>query len=374
MKIGLVVQSGVELGGAHNYEANFRSMLLKVASQLGHSVTTFAPQAAGAPKTKADNVIGFRGSPLRFALAHLRANPLSLSAMKLIGLGQSNLEKKAIREKVDILIFASPNHLSPGIHTLPMATTAWDFGHLDLPHYPETGQNGIWKWREELYTSTVSRSVVIFCDSNSTKSRLVKRYGSQENRIQVVGLFPSVPETVMPETLEKPHFIYPAMFWPHKNHKLLLRAFANFVSENGPIAYLVFTGTGNLQNQVKEYAKSLGISQLVHFMGLVPREKLMSLLAGSRGLLMPSLIGPSNIPPLEASLLKVPVVASDVHLMDEMLEGLETVVADDVEQWTLAIKKLWDSKVKTPRVLDQKEELRLVASLNFVEKQLQGLQ
>jgi glycosyltransferase involved in cell wall biosynthesis len=294
--------------------------------------------------------------------------------MRLVGLGQSNLEKRAIREKADILLFASPNHLSPGVHKLPIATTAWDFGHLDLPHFPETGQNGLWKWREELFTSTVSRSVVIFCDSNSTKGRLVGRYGAQESRIQVVGLFPSVPERVLPEKLDKPHFIYPAMFWPHKNHKLLLSAFANFVSENGPVAYLVLTGTGSLESRVKEHAESLGLSDLVHFMGLVHRDKLMGLLAGSQGLLMPSLIGPSNIPPLEAALLKVPVVASDAHLMSELLEGLETTVADDHQQWTLAIKRLWDSKVSTPRVVDQEEELRLAESLVFMERQLQGLQ
>lgn len=373
MKIGLVVQSGVELGGAHNYEANFRSLLLRVAEQLGHSVSTFTPQTLGKPKVQGDSVIGFRSSPLRFALAHLRSNPLPLSALRLIGLGQTNLEKKAIREQVDILLFASPNHLSPGIHRLPIATTAWDFGHLDLPHYPETGQNGLWKWRDELYTSTVSRSVAIYCDSTSTKSRLVGRYGAQEDRVHTVGLFPGVPQLVSPETLDKPHFIYPAMFWPHKNHKLLLEAFANFILQNGPVAYLVLTGTGELENRIKKQAQSLGLADLVRFMGLVPREKLMSLLAGSKGLLMPSLLGPSNIPPLEAALLGVPVVASDVHLMDEMLKGLHTVVSDEVEQWTSAIGDLWESKIKTPEIIDQKEELRLLESLKFMDKQLQGL-
>lgn len=373
MKIGLVVQSGVELGGAHNYEANFRNLLLKVAAQMGHSVTTFIPSTRWKPTIREERVVSFRSSPIRFAVAHLRSNPLALSAMRLIGLGLSNLEKRAIREKVDVLLFASPNHLSPGIHRLPMATTAWDFGHLDLPHYPETGQNGLWKWREELYSSTVSRSVAIFCDSTSTKSRLIGRYGAQENRVNVVGLFPSVPGGVVPERLDRPHFIYPAMFWPHKNHKLLLEAFAKFVAENGPVAYLVLTGAGSLEDRVKAHAQSLGLSELVRFMGLVPRERLMSLLAGSKGLVMPSLLGPSNIPPLEAALLNVPVVASDVHLMNEMLEGLETVARDEIEPWAASFRNLLESNVRAPRVLDQKEESRLVQSLKFMEKQLQGL-
>jgi glycosyltransferase involved in cell wall biosynthesis len=373
MRIGLVIQSGVELGGAHNYEANFRKLLLKVASQLGHSVITFTPRVSAKTNMQGEDVVSFRSSSLRFAVAHLRSQPLLLTAMRLIGLGQSNLEKKAIKQRVDILLFASPNHLSPGIHRLPIATTAWDFGHLDLPHYPETGQNGLWKWREELYTSTVSRSVAIFCDSSSTKLRLVERYGAQENRIHVVGLFPSVPDEVIPEKLDKPHFIYPAMFWPHKNHKLLLEAFAKFVSEHGPVAYLVLTGSGELQQRISSQAQSLGLSEQVRFMGLVPRAKLMSLLAGSQGLLMPSLLGPSNIPPLEAALLNVPVVASDVHQMEEMLYGLETVGSAEAEQWTAAMKDLWESKIGVPRILDQKEEERLEESLKLMDRQLQGL-
>jgi hypothetical protein len=52
-----------------------------------------------------------------------------------MGLGKSNLEKKALKKKIDILIFSSPNHLAPGINFLPIATTAWDFGHLDLTQF-----------------------------------------------------------------------------------------------------------------------------------------------------------------------------------------------------------------------------------------------
>jgi glycosyltransferase involved in cell wall biosynthesis len=372
MKIGLVLQSGVELGGAHNYEANFRISLIKVATQLSHDVKTFVPQASKKTDNSQDFVF-YRSSPVRYAFAHLRSNPLFLALSRLIGLGRSHLEKQAIREGVDILLFASPNHLSPGIQTVPIATTAWDFGHLDLPHFPETGQNGLWQWREELYTATVARSVAIYCDSTSTKLRLVQRYGAQNDRVNVVGLFPSIPDGVIPEKLNKPHFIYPAMFWPHKNHLLLLSAFADFIAEKGSVAYLVLTGAGQLQKKVQAHAESLGLSELVKFKGLVSRMKLMGLLAGSKGLLMPSLLGPSNIPPLEAALLGVPVVASDVHMMDEMLGGLHIVPSADIKSWTTAFNKLWDLEIKTPVILEQDEEEQIRKSLAFIASQLQGL-
>jgi glycosyltransferase involved in cell wall biosynthesis len=373
MKIGLVLQSGVELGGAHNYEANFQKLALEVAKDLGHEVATFVPYALKKQMDTSADIYSYKISPARFALAHIRANPLTLRALSLLGLGKTQLERKAIKLGVDILVFTSPNHLSPGIHTLPFTTTAWDFGHLDLPHYPETGQGGLWKWREHLYTSTAARSVAILCDSASTKLRLEQRYGVQPQRVNVIGLLPSVSSEVQKENFDKPHFIYPAMFWPHKDHFLLLESFADFLKTNGQVAYLVLTGSGQLVENVKKYAAELGIAESVKFLGLVSRDRLMALIAGSKGLLMASILGPTNIPPLEASMLGTPVVASDAHQMQDMLEGLELVPCSDRKAWTSAMVGLWRGEVKSPILLPANEKAVLVRALTFLENQLRGL-
>jgi glycosyltransferase involved in cell wall biosynthesis len=367
------VQSGVELGGAHNYEANFNQLALKVARGLGHELVLFVPDSTKPKTTLSQEVFGYRSSPARFVLAHLRANPIGLSILRLAGLGMTNLERKAVRAGVQVLLFASPNHLSPGVHKIPIATTAWDFGHLDLPHYPETGQGGLWKWREELFGSTAARSVLMFCDSASTKGRLIARYGVDPNRVKEIGLLPSVPEDVTPEKFEKPHFIYPAMFWAHKNHNLLLEAFSDFINIHGDVAHLVFTGTGPLFEKVQSYAKELNLSDSVRFLGLVPRDRLMGLIAGSKGLLMASILGPTNIPPLEAALLGVPVVASDVHQMTSMLEGLKLVPASGREAWANAMSDLLSNKVTVPTLIPLVEETRLADAFEFLELQIRGI-
>lgn len=373
MKIGLVLQSGVELGGAHNYEANFQNLALEVAKELGHEVATFVPHALKKQIETSAEIYPYKISPLRFALAHLRANPLTLKALSIIGLGKTQLERKALKYGVDVLVFTSPNHLSPGIHTIPFTTTAWDFGHLDLPHYPETGQGGLWQWREKLYISTAARSVAIFCDSASTKSRLEQRYGVQPQRVNVIGLLPSVTIEAKREHLDKPHFIYPAMFWAHKDHFLLLEAFADFLKTNGQVAYLVLTGLGQLVENVKKYADELGIAESVKFLGLISRDRLMGLIAGSKGLLMASILGPTNIPPLEAAMLGTPVVASDAHQMKDMLDGLELVPCSDRQAWTSAMHRLWRGEVESPKLLPAHEKAVLIRALTFLENQLRGL-
>ena len=373
MKIGLVLQSGVELGGAHNYEANFQNLALEVSKELGYEVATFVPHAFKKGIATSADIYTYKISPLRFALAHLRANPLTLKVLSLLGLGKTQLERKAIQLGVDILVFTSPNHLSPGIHTVPFTTTAWDFGHLDLPHYPETGQGGLWKWREHLFTSTAARSVAVFCDSASTKSRLEQRYGVQPQRVNVIGLLPSVTSEVKKENLDKPHFIYPAMFWAHKDHFLLLESFADFLKTNGQVAYLVLTGSGQLVENVKKYAAELGIAESTKFLGLVSRERLMGLIAGSKGLLMASILGPTNIPPLEAAMLSTPVVASDAHQMQDMLDGLELVPCSDRRAWTSAMVRLWRGEVNPPKLLPANEKSVLVRALTSLENKLRGL-
>lgn len=349
MRIGVVVQSSIKLGGAHNYENQFVNLMKSTSASMGHEVVVFAHAGQGS-KVHDVNAVSFRVSRLRFALAHARSNSLVAELLRILGLGLAQLERKAIKQNIELLVFASPNHLSPGIRRIPIATTAWDFGHLDLPHGSETSLGGLWQWREELYATTAARSIAMFCDSKSTKSRLVSRYGCDPNRIYKVGLLPMVPDEILPIKFDRPHLIYPAMFWPHKNHEVLLKAFKRFLDRTPDSAYLVFTGDGAMRSKVESIAVSLGVRAAVKFEGLVERGRLFGLIAGSRGLLMPSLLGPSNLPQLEASLMGVPVAISDCHDMDDLLAGQIVVSAQSSEAWSAVMEEMITSDVPPARV------------------------
>jgi hypothetical protein len=99
----------------------------------------------------------------------------------------------------------------------------------------------------------------------------------------------------------------------------------------------------------------------------------MALIVGSKGLLMASILGPTNIPPLEAAMLGTPVVASDAHQMQDMLEGLELVPCSDREAWTSAMARLWLGEIKSPKLLPANERAVLGRALTFLENQLRGL-
>ena len=87
---------------------------------------------------------------------------------------------------------------------------------------------------------------------------------------------------------------------------------------------------------------------------------------------MASILGPSNIPPLEAALLGVPVVASDVHKMTDMLSGLKVVPSSNRKAWATAISDLWSNKVAVPKVIPLGEEATLTEAFEFLALQIRG--
>ena len=77
---------------------------------------------------------------------------------------------------------------------------------------------------------------------------------------------------------------------------------------------------GNLE-YVRRISDELNLSDQVHFLGFVENDDIASLYKESIALVMPTYFGPTNIPPLEAFALGVPVLYSD-------LPGLRDQVGD----------------------------------------------
>jgi glycosyltransferase involved in cell wall biosynthesis len=363
MKFGLVVQTPVELGGGHNYESNFVRLFQEICVEQGcASIVLSSIQT----KSELNHALHFRSSPLGMALDHLRFNPILRALFSFLGLGRSRLERLATRQGVDILVFASPNHHAPGIRDLPIATTAWDLGHLDLPHASEMSLGGIWAWRESLYQKTLRRSVAVFCDSDFTASRLEAIYGVQAGKIRKIGLLPNIERPSSIEVRSRPFVIYPSMFWPHKNHELLINAFALGIDSGLFDGDLVLTGVGPGENQIKHKVQSLRLADRVKFEGLVTRERLAALIAGSEGVVMPSLLGPSNLPPLEAAILGKPSIISAAHKMEDLIEGGLLVPSESVEDWATALANLFQKKVPNARLREVNERLVLSDWISYM--------
>ena len=125
---------------------------------------------------------------------------------------------------------------------------------------------------------------------------------------------------------------YPANFWPHKNHKLILKALS-ILKEKSIIIHCVFTGSiiqewGEF-NKIIELSRTLNIETQIHYLGHVNDDEIPVLYQLSSALVMPTYFGPSNIPYLEAFSLGVPVITSQVRGIIEQVGDAAILVNPD---------------------------------------------
>jgi glycosyltransferase involved in cell wall biosynthesis len=160
--------------------------------------------------------------------------------------------------------------------------------------------------------------------------------------------------------------IYPAQFWPHKNHINLLIALDILNRKRGKAIELAFTGSdmGNADHVLGKI-NELGLHDQVHILGFVPREDLKALYSKALALTFPSFFGPDNIPPLEAFALGCPVMASRVSGAEEQLgdaallfdpanpddiaSAILTILEDDQLRRRMAQKGAEIAKMRTPQ-------------------------
>jgi glycosyltransferase involved in cell wall biosynthesis len=120
--------------------------------------------------------------------------------------------------------------------------------------------------------------------------------------------------------LTEHYLLYPAQFWPHKNHANLFYALRLLEEKYNlkPALALVGSDKGN-QGYLKRLAHELGIETQVKFLGFVGEEELVELYRNALALTYVSYFGPENLPPLEAFALGCPVIAADVSGATEQL-------------------------------------------------------
>lgn len=119
-------------------------------------------------------------------------------------------------------------------------------------------------------------------------------------------------------------FFYPANFNSHKNHRNLLIGFSNYVKKR-PGAVLKLTLNGN-ESGLKEIIKDLNITNNVIFLGFLTKEKVFEHYGSSTALVFPSLIETLGLPLLEAGIVNLPILVSDLPYSRELLKDYENKI------------------------------------------------
>ncbi|MEJ1974422.1 MAG: glycosyltransferase family 1 protein [Lacunisphaera sp.] len=227
----------------------------------------------------------------------------------------------AARENCDVVYcpFGLTEWACPGI---PVVTLIVDLLHQD---FPESLQPVDIAHREQGFRWALERTDLFQVISNYTAMQ-IRRHGAVEsNRIfrtylpvqdRLPGPISSSPSRPFPY----PYFFYPANAWVHKNHEILLLAYASYRHMAGNAAWkLVLTGhLGEAMQHLRQVAATLGLAKDVKFTGYVTDADLAKLWDGAGALVFPSLHEGFGIPLLEAMARNVPILSSDATAIPEI--------------------------------------------------------
>jgi glycosyltransferase involved in cell wall biosynthesis len=151
-------------------------------------------------------------------------------------------------------------------------------------------------------------------------------------------------------------YFYPAQFWEHKNHIIILKCIQK-LKKKGINLYFIFCGRdkGNLKfirKKISEYK----INSNIKILNYIEDEDVWALYKLSKALVMPTYFGPTNIPPVEAGSLNVPVIYSS-YLKNHGKNAALYFDPDSEDDLIKALKDLDSIKLKKKLLIAGKRRL-----------------
>ena len=214
----------------------------------------------------------------------------------------------------DWMLFLFPRADDP-YETAPAvrkASVVHDLQHLAFPEFFSTPE----RWHRDVALTRAARDADwLFTISNFTRSELIKYYPEAAPKTVVVSSGAVLPRRA-PAREPGPYILYPANFWPHKNHDQLLTAFELLKNDDSELR-LILTGDDSFASKsVRE--RLLSMAPAVTMRGYLSDEELDRLMTGARCLVFPSLFEGFGIPVLEAMARGIPVACANTTSLPEV--------------------------------------------------------
>jgi glycosyltransferase involved in cell wall biosynthesis len=251
----------------------------------------------------------------------------------------SHFEKSLIKIGANFLVFATQSSTPAVISKTIFASQVHDIAYLEYPEFSESSNYGESRIKLRYLEIVTRASSLVITESISLKNSVIDRFDLNPKR--VLAIPHSVPKDIISSTsapmTSKPKFqngevfyLYPAQFWNHKNHRVIVLALKK-LHQASKMAHVVFVGQDQgLLEPVKKLVMKMGLQDYVHFMGFQSRSELIELYRNCVALVMTTYFGPTNVPPMEAWSLGVPVIYSQ-HLSEDLGDSVIPVDVDSIE-------------------------------------------
>ncbi len=160
---------------------------------------------------------------------------------------------------------------------------------------------------------------------------------------------------------KKYDFIYVADSLPHKNHRLLLKAW-ELSARDGffPILALTLDPKSSSPSLIEEIARLNNLGVKVINLGVLTRDALIRSYLESGALIYPSLAESFGMPLIEASQLNVPIIASELDYVYDVCSPTLTFDPNSVNSLARAIKKFQNVDLPVRKILTPSEFLKII--------------
>jgi glycosyltransferase involved in cell wall biosynthesis len=377
MRIGVVVtEVGRGVGGRYVFQEMLLAALDRVRGETTHDFTTYA---AGISRYSESGVV-WRGRRLAQAGATLAVQTSRDVQDKLVGRRclhlRTALERRLEADSVDLVWF--PTIYAEDVD-LPYVCTVFDVEHRIKPWFPEVSRHGEFERRDRFLDRYLSKATRVIVPNEAGREQLERFYRvPPENCLALTHPTPSFalraaaeprrdPSTIRARGIEGAFLLYPAQFWPHKNHAAALDALVELRTRGERLALvLVGSDKGQLQH-VRQQVAERGLEAAVYFLGFVEEEELVALYQHAHALLYLSRFGPENLPPLEAFALGCPAVVGHVPGAWEQLGDAALIVdAADPASVADAVQRVGDPAARARLVAAAETRARAWTAEDYV--------
>ena len=158
------------------------------------------------------------------------------------------------------------------------------------------------------------------------------------------------------------NFLYVSSDDPHKNHKNLIEAWCLLSEENiYPKLVLTIDKNTSLYSSILEKAEKYSLN--IDILPNLERKKLLCLYKQSSVLIFPSLFESYGLPLVEANHYNIPVIASELDFVRDILDPVETFDPYSAKSIARSVKRYFKIKDKKTAIVAPADFITSVINL-----------
>ena len=182
------------------------------------------------------------------------------------------------------------------------------------------------------YIGQIESADRIVAISKATATDLQERLLIAPERIDIVYPLVAAPTPRRRDPASEPTFLFVGALAPYKQPELALEAFGRYHARLG-YGRLRYIGPADAtqERRLRSLAERLGLTGAVSMDGRVTEDELEAAYRSATALISTSRVEGFGLPPVEAALRGVPVIAVETPAALETLDGLATIVPADPE-------------------------------------------